>query len=311
MSIGVAGGNRVAGAVDRPAPALCTWLPVLLMTLLFASPSGAQSWPLDSALARGDSCVNVVWTPDERNVNIAWYRTCGTGCTGGDSVYRHCDFLAGREYRGVAYSYGGEDPYDLFAARVDSGFPVGSHLCHYQTCGDPSGKATGTDCSAFLCYVWNIPRVSTRVLINDSRLERIERSKVRAGDALVKASAACGYHAIFVAEALDPTEAVLWEASSSVFGCRERVADITTAAWDCYTALRYPALRDGDVAQVRWSNSLSLSDAAPVRGALYDLMGRSVTRIPHEVSENQEKQRGLRIFRADARSKAMRILVGK
>jgi hypothetical protein len=194
---------------------------------------------------------------------------------------------------------------------VDSGFPVGSHLCHYQTCGDPTGKATGTDCSAFLCYVWNVGRLSTRILIADSRFAHIERTAVRAGDALVKADPSCGYHAIFVAEALEPTETVLWEASSSVFGCRERVADITTAAWDCYTALRYSALSEETVAGMQRSVPFRTGETATGRGTLYDLRGRAVSRNPHAPSYEPEEPRGLRIFRADAVSKGKRILLWK
>ena len=110
----------------------------------------ALSWPLDSVLARGDSCINIAWTPDSINTDSGWYTSYGTYCTGEDSIYLHCDFIPGREYHGIAYSYGGEDPWYLVRGRLDSGYLVGSHQCPYQEYGDPSDTVTGTDCSGFL-----------------------------------------------------------------------------------------------------------------------------------------------------------------
>jgi hypothetical protein len=59
-------------------------------------------------------------------------------------------------------------------------------------------RFTGTDCSGFLCFVWNIARTNTTNLYNNKNFTSIPITSVQAGDALVKASSAYGYHAILV-----------------------------------------------------------------------------------------------------------------
>lgn len=196
------------------------------------------TWPLDSVLIRGDSSVNITWIPDSINTDPTWYIQNGSLCTGSDTVYLHSDFIPGRTYHGIAFSYGGEDLWDVFGQRIDSGYPAGSHLCHYRTFGDPSPAIAGTDCSGFLCNIWNVPRMSTSGLAQSPRFEKIDKSQLRVGDALVRA----GYHCVFVVESEDLTETVIWEASSSVFGCRERITDITESYWEPYIALRNPEI---------------------------------------------------------------------
>jgi hypothetical protein len=190
---------------------------------------------MDSVFNRGDSCIAIAWTPDSRNTNPAWYIQYGGGCIVVDSIYRHCDFIAGHAYVGIAYSYGGEDPWYLFRERLANGFLVGSHLCHYNAFGDPTPVVTGTDCSGFLCFIWNVGRMSTGAMVASPAFQHIDRSAIRAGDALVRS----GYHAVFVAEADDLTEALIWEATSTVNSCRARVTDLTDSAWNLYTPLRY------------------------------------------------------------------------
>jgi hypothetical protein len=210
------------------------------LTVFFIS-TALAAWPLDSVFARGDSCIQIEWTPDSVNTNPAWYQRYGSGCKGVDTAYRHCDFIPGRPYRGIAYSYGGEDPWYLFRSRLTQGFLAGSHQCHYNVYGDPSDTVTGADCSGFLCFIWNIPRLSTVMLVQGSQFIKIGRTQIETGDALVRS----GYHAVFVAEADDPTNAVIWESSSSLPGCRERITDLTSPAWDLYTPLRYPPVNSG------------------------------------------------------------------
>jgi hypothetical protein len=206
--------------------------------MLAAAFSPLLAWPLDSVLDRGDSCLQVTWTPDERNTDPAWYIAYGSKCSGVDSIYRHSDFLPGVEYRGIAYSYGGEDPWYLFRSRVEGGDLVGSHLCHYNSFGDPTPMVTGTDCSGFLCFVWDVGRVSTSAMVSSSYYRKIALSDLQPGDALVRS----GYHAVLVVDATDMTEALIWEATSAVNSCRERITDLTAAAWNLYTPLRNPAL---------------------------------------------------------------------
>lgn len=249
---------------------------------------------LDSVIVRSDSCVAIEWTPDSVNTDNKWYLQYGTKCTNGDSIYRHCDFIPGRPYKGIAYSYGGEDPWYAFRMRLATGYLVGSHQCHYNVFGDPSSKITGTDCSGFLCLVWSIPRVSTTDLYNNKSLITVPIKEVIAGDALVKASSAYGYHAILIVEAEDPTEVVIAEASSTVFGCRQRVVDLTKSEWSPYKAIRNPALQgtqrvvttNNDAIQnftisQTGTNQFSLHLYQPVAGKLagYDLNGKELFKM--------------------------------
>lgn len=193
-------------------------------------------FPLDSMLARGDSCLAVEWIPDSVNTSSEWYVQYGSRCTGSDTVYLRSDFQAGTAYRSIAYSYGGEDPYHVFRDKVARGFLVGSHLCHYLSFGDPSDVVAGTDCSGFVCYLWNVPRTSTNGLSGDPRYRKIDKSSLEPGDILVKAAS----HTLFIVEQDTAAYYLVWEATSAVNGCRERVIDVSAAEWDAYIALRNP-----------------------------------------------------------------------
>ncbi|NLD99736.1 MAG: hypothetical protein GX640_07665 [Fibrobacter sp.] len=209
-----------------------------LLFCFFASTNTTGAYTLDSTFIRSDSCVQIEWVPDSQNTNPAWYLSNGVKCTGADSIYRRCDFVPGNTYYGVAYSYGGEDPYYLFRNRLKQGFLVGSHLCHYLYYNDPSNIITGTDCSGFLCYLWNYPRISTTSFANSSVFKKIDFSEIRPGDALVKS----GSHIVFVLEADTISEVVISEASSTARGCRERLVNLTDPEWTSYKAIRYPQL---------------------------------------------------------------------
>ncbi len=226
----------------RPSRNVPTIIFIYFAGICILLPQTGNTWPIDSALARGDSCIINQWIPDSQNTNPAWYISYGEKCTGSDTVYLHCDFIPGKAYRGIPYSYGGCDPWALFKDRLTNNFLIGSHLCHYKSYGDPSDTITGIDCSAFLCHVWDIPRTNTTNLLSDPGLLKINITDIRTGDALVKASATYGYHAVFVAEADNPVEAVIWEASSSKFGCSERISDLNNPYWENFTALRNPEL---------------------------------------------------------------------
>lgn len=208
------------------------FLPLLPLFLL-TSVNGIH---LDTLFAHGDSSIAIEWTPDSANTDPEWYRIYGTGCTGADSIFRHCDFIPDETYRGVAYSYGGEDGYLRFREKVESGFLVGSHLCHYNSYGDPSPVVAGTDCSGFVCYLWDVPRVSTRGLHAD--YAEISREELDAGDILVKP----GSHALLIVERDEGTRYLIWESTSVVNGCRERIIDISDDYWDAYYARRYEGI---------------------------------------------------------------------
>lgn len=213
-----------------------------LLSCLLLAATYTHAMTIDSVITLSDSCVQIEWTPDTTNTDPTWYRQYGSLCTGADSIYNHCDFIAGRQYTGIAYSYGGEDPWFTFRQRLLSGFFVGSHQCHYENFGDPSNRVAGTDCSGFLSFVWNYPRSTTSTFYTSAAFTTIPITQVQPGDALVKASSPCGYHAVLIVEADDPAEVVISEASSVSFGCRERIVDITSPAWQCYKAIRYPKL---------------------------------------------------------------------
>lgn len=209
-----------------------TMKPLISCLILLILAMDAAPFPLDSVLARGDSCLNIAWTPDSTNTKPDWYSTWGSLCTGSDTIYRHCDFKPGAAYRGICYSYGGEDPSLVFRDKVHRGFLVGSHLCHYSSFGDPTPVVAGTDCSGFVCYIWNVPRVATGTLAQ--KYTSIQKSELVPGDILVKASS----HTVLIVETIDPTHFLIWESTSAVNGCRERVIDINTAEWSAYVARR-------------------------------------------------------------------------
>jgi len=210
-------------------------LPILLLS---TSAITAET-RLDTLFELGDSAIAIEWTPDSTNTRISWYQQYGSGCTGEDSIYRHCDFLPGVTYHSIAYSYGGEDSYPRFREKVADGYLVGSHLCHYNTFGDPSNAVAGTDCSGFVCCLWGVPRVSTRELY--SQYTVITRDQLDAGDILVKP----GSHAVLVIEHEEGTRYLIWESTSAVNGCRERSIDIADTYWDAYSPRRYEGLTIG------------------------------------------------------------------
>jgi hypothetical protein len=232
--------------------------------------------------------MNIVWTPDSANTRSDWYTTWGSLCTGSDTLYRHCDFTPGDTYRGICYSYGGEDPYSVFRNKVNDGFLVGSHLCHYSSFGDPTPVIAGTDCSGFVCYVWNVPRVATGTLATE--YTAIQKSELSSGDILVKA----GTHTVLIIEAIDSTHYLIGESTSVVNGCRERIIDITDAAWSTYVARRNEVIGSAQhnlterqqptslvrVRAARGGKSISLRFSRPFRGTIEirTTHGRSICR---------------------------------
>ncbi|MBD3322166.1 MAG: hypothetical protein GF350_13795 [Chitinivibrionales bacterium] len=253
---------------------LRVWIPPLLLILTGSCFVPCFGIHIDSVLARGDSSVNIVWTPTSVNTGSDWWSSCGSGCS---DELKKCDFLPDRTYRGVAYSYGGEDPFYLFRARLLDGWPVGSHLCHYSTCGDPSSSVTGTDCSGYVCWVWDEPRVSTRELATFDRYDHIEKNELEAGDILVKH----GSHTVLVVDAFDNPEVLVWEAAGTpVNGVRERVINLNDTYWDDYQAVRNPRITSGNVSnrerdKIRRVGELLAEGAAGPAGCirLYDVQG--------------------------------------
>lgn len=199
----------------------------------------AFSFPIDSMFARGDSCIFITWKPDSQNTNPSWYIKNGQLCKNADTIYRHCDFLPGITYRSIAYSYGGEDSYKIFLQKVKDHFLIGSHLCHYNYYGDPSPVIAGTDCSGFVSYIWSVPRLSTTGFLNSTSYKRISKSELRPGDAMIKG----GSHMVIIADkGEDSTEFLIWESTSVVNGCRERIINLADKYWSDYVPIRNPNL---------------------------------------------------------------------
>jgi hypothetical protein len=243
---------------------------LLVLSIVLISAISAASFPLDSVLTRGDSCVGIVWTPDTLNTRQAWFIRCGSACTGSDTVCLHSDFIAGRQYRGAAYSYGGDDPYLLFRERLTRGDIAGSHLCHYTSCGDPSDSVTGIDCSAFTCWAWNEPRQSTSAMVANSAYSKVPRSQIAAGDALVRG----GSHSVMIVDQDDSTHFVIQEATGTpINGCRERLIDISDTYWDQYTPLRNPKITSSAIKKPDAKPANSPSSARVVRNGRFDFSG--------------------------------------
>ena len=201
----------------------------------------AFGWPIDSVFARADSCIGIVWTPTATNTNPAWYQQWGSLCTGSDSVYRHCDFAPSRSYSSIAYSYGGEDPYATFRSKIAAGAHPGSHLCHYKSFGDPSAVIAGTDCTGFLCWIWNEPRQNTGGMVASTKYSHPARSALAPGDALIKA----GSHAVLIVDPEDPALTLIVESTSDGNCVRTRKIDVNASYWMAYTPVRNPAITQG------------------------------------------------------------------
>jgi hypothetical protein len=219
----------------------------LIVTLIFINSAIiAQVITIDSAFARGDSCINTVWYAESINTRNEWYAANGTLCKDADTNYKRCDFIPNQYYHGVAYSYGGDDNWIEFQGKIKSGYLAGSHSCIYDYLNSISKNISdyvaGTDCSALLSFLWGISRISTRIFLTDTRFQKINVNDIRPGDALVKADATNGYHAVFIAEVDGLSQVLIWEASAAVSGCRERVVDLNENYWKAFTPLRYPKL---------------------------------------------------------------------
>lgn len=212
---------------------------------------------LDTLFFLGDSALSIEWMPDSTNIHADWYSTYAIQCTGADSVYVHNDFIPGVTYQSIAYSYGGEDIYSEYRSKIDSGYIIGSHVCHYNVIfgkynRDPSEMVAGTDCSGFVCRLWGVPRVNTTTLY--SRYASIAKDSLKTGDILVKP----GSHVVLIADKEDDTHYLIWESTSIVNGCRERVIDITDSYWDSYYPRRYIKLFNNGLTTPRQFHSLAI-----------------------------------------------------
>lgn len=218
----------------------------LLFLLIFGASVNIFAFPLDSVLSRGDSSINVSWVPDSQNTRSEWYVRCGAQCTGSDTVCRHNDFIPGVTYRGVAYSFGGNDNYSAFRTRLKLGKLVGSHLCHYNSCQSQIlDSICGNDCSSFVCYCWDEPRQATSGLLSNAKYTHITISQLRSGDILVTSG-----HTVLVVDRDDDTHFLIYESEGTpANGCHQQLIDITTSPWSNYTPLRNQAIVSSEINQ--------------------------------------------------------------
>ncbi len=178
-----------------------------LVPLTLAGPGAAVTRV--QIMANAQPYVDVYWECTTANINHPEY-TMG-GC-------QPCDFSPGWYY-GEAYSYGGEDTYTEFAARILAGDGAGSHYCHWDYWGGIPEWATGIDCSAFASECWEIPRQSTYTLPYWSTA--IPHSRLQSGDILnVPYSHVRLYH-----ERAGDGRPIVYEASGSAARCVHRVVD--------------------------------------------------------------------------------------
>jgi hypothetical protein len=182
----------------------------LVFLLLFVvSAISGQAVTREVIMANAQPYVDVYWECTPANINHPEY-TMG-GC-------QPCDFSPGWYY-GEAYSYGGEDTYIQFAARILAGDGAGSHYCHWDYWGGIPEWATGIDCSAFCSECWEIPRQSTYTLPYWSTA--IPHSRLQPGDILnVPYSHVRLYH-----ERAGDGRPIVYEASGSAAKCVHRVVD--------------------------------------------------------------------------------------
>ncbi|MGM0443717.1 MAG: hypothetical protein ACQEQV_05970 [Fibrobacterota bacterium] len=240
-----------------------------------------SAWPLDSVRIRAGRGRTISWTPDSSNTDDWFYQRFGDHCTGGNEVYRQCDFIPGREYKSIAYSYGGEDSDKRFRDKVQGSFFVGSHLCHYRSYGDPSDTVAGTDCSGFLSWVWSEPRQSTWMFLENDAYTHIRRADLQAGDALIKG----GSHAVLVLDGRDAASTLIVESTSAVNGVRRRLIDVNDSLWQEYIPLRNdritPLAKVGSSSkeqEIRLKGSRLLSRSPLVSVRVYTLRGKEVYR---------------------------------
>jgi hypothetical protein len=180
-----------------------------LLGILLLSPRPGQAVTRTEIMDNAVPYVEVYWYCSPDNIEHPEY-TMG-GC-------QPCDFSVGWYY-GEAYSYGGEDTYTEFAARILAGDGAGSHYCHYDYWGGTPEWATGIDCSAYVSECWEISRQSTYTLPYWSTA--ILHSRLLPGDILnVPYSHVRLYH-----ERAGDGRPIVYEASGSAAKVVHRVVD--------------------------------------------------------------------------------------
>jgi hypothetical protein len=233
-------------------------------------------FPLDSVFARGDSTISIQWKPTVKNTRLDWYLKC---CPTVPAL-NHCDFIAGVTYRSEAYSYSNEDSYHVFCDRLAKGFLAGSQECHYTSCGNPDTVATGTDCTGFLCYVWNEPRENTTEIISNPKFIHIARDSLKPGDAFVKTATtqSSKHHAVLIVEVLTRTNWLIWESTGTpVNGCRQRFINPSDSIWDGFAGIRNPAILSSNIRSRPEAPRLASNDflRSPILSAC-DIRGRKI-----------------------------------
>ena len=190
-----------------------TKLTILLILAVLSIPLTALAQTRVDMINNAIPYRDVYWECTDANIDHDEY-TMG-GC-------QPCDFAPGWYY-GEAYSYGGEDTYTEFAARILAGDGAGSHYCHYDYWGGTPEWATGIDCSAFVSECWEISRQSTYTLPYWSYA--IPHIRLQSGDIL---NVPYSHVRLYDERAIDGRP-IVYEASGSAAKVVHRVVD-----WDSY-----------------------------------------------------------------------------
>ncbi len=186
-----------------------THLTLALILAILTIPLTGRAQTRTDMIANAIPYRDVYWECDTTNINHPEY-TMG-GCS-------PCDFAPGWYY-GEAYSYGGEDTYTEFAARILAGDGAGSHYCHYDYWGGTPEWATGIDCSAFVSECWEISRQSTYTLPWWSYA--IPHGRLQSGDIL---NVPYSHVRLYDERAIDGRP-IVYEASGSAAKVVHRVVD--------------------------------------------------------------------------------------
>ena len=189
----------------------------LLVIVLSLEAQTAMNVQTTEILARARQYAELRWTPTPQNV--------AAGCIPG---YRS-NFAPGVEQKGEPYRWGGSDTPAEFIAKLNRGLAAGAHAQHHENPRQPC--TAGTDCSGFVCNVWNHAHLWTG---DFGRITTVlpDVSSMHTGDAFLKK----GSHVILFIDFREDGTLLLHEAAGA------RVHEVKGADWGYvqdYVPVRY------------------------------------------------------------------------
>ena len=184
----------------------------------------------DEIMAIAESLATYRWTGTEANITPIWSNI--TPACEPPKNYTS-DFVAGEEYIGIPYDWGGFDGIDSFRVKLEKGYAAGSHKDH-----GVSECTTGLDCSGFVGLCWGLKPPKLGTVHFDQQFPNPKynwRKGMKRGDALVKA----GSHIVLFARYGEDGRPIVYEA----MGSRNRVVLNTDRTWkdfEGYYPVVYP-----------------------------------------------------------------------